>query len=241
MNDPESASTRARTNVLELEDRVAKFEADLEKANNKLKEARLEAVYIERELFSVKKSLASERSAFENMKKRSIYELSKISTLLIAKEQETVSSKPEEATIDKKEYAFDQYSTHNEINQAQAKRIKDLEAKLSERFEEIRRLTELLQESEEHTSSLSIEKVNELFAGFIKEAVQFLEQKKGVRSKKRSEKLKRDFLITTGIFDPDWYLSQYPDVANEKIDPIDHYLKYGHKESRFPNSKVSKI
>ena len=31
----------------------------------------------------------------------------------------------------------------------------------------------------------------------------------------------------SGLFDPEWYLSRYPDVATSGVDPIRHYLAVG--------------
>ena len=39
-----------------------------------------------------------------------------------------------------------------------------------------------------------------------------------------------------GIVDEAWYLTKYPDVANEKVDPILHYVRYGVHEKRQPSA-----
>ena len=39
----------------------------------------------------------------------------------------------------------------------------------------------------------------------------------------------------TGFFDPDWYLSRYPDVAASGTEPMHHYVHYGAAEGRDPN------
>ncbi len=36
------------------------------------------------------------------------------------------------------------------------------------------------------------------------------------------------------IFDIEWYLREYPDIAAEKVDPLRHYLKFGADEGRNP-------
>ena len=41
-------------------------------------------------------------------------------------------------------------------------------------------------------------------------------------------------LSRSGIFDPDWYLLNYPDVAAAAVDPLRHYLEYGAAEGRNP-------
>jgi hypothetical protein len=39
----------------------------------------------------------------------------------------------------------------------------------------------------------------------------------------------------SGLFDREWYLTKYPDVAEAAIDPAIHYLKYGWREGRDPS------
>src|SRR5688572_859494 len=41
--------------------------------------------------------------------------------------------------------------------------------------------------------------------------------------------------VVGGLFDSDWYLSQYPDVAEAGVDPFAHYLQSGATEGREPN------
>ena len=38
----------------------------------------------------------------------------------------------------------------------------------------------------------------------------------------------------SGLFDSAWYLTQYPDVLESRIDPVEHYLCYGAAEGRSP-------
>jgi hypothetical protein len=39
----------------------------------------------------------------------------------------------------------------------------------------------------------------------------------------------------SGLFDVDWYLTTYPDVAASGMDPIDHYLRIGAALGYNPN------
>jgi ubiquinone/menaquinone biosynthesis C-methylase UbiE len=41
-------------------------------------------------------------------------------------------------------------------------------------------------------------------------------------------------IAESGLFDADWYLTTYPDVAAAGLDPIDHYLNHGASEGRNP-------
>jgi FkbM family methyltransferase len=43
----------------------------------------------------------------------------------------------------------------------------------------------------------------------------------------------------SGLFDREWYLSQYPDVAEANIDPLKHYIAHGGFEGRDPSPKFS--
>lgn len=49
---------------------------------------------------------------------------------------------------------------------------------------------------------------------------------------KRRHALDRQTIITSGLFDADWYLSCYPDVAETGGDALDHYLRNGARERR---------
>jgi GT2 family glycosyltransferase len=44
-------------------------------------------------------------------------------------------------------------------------------------------------------------------------------------------------ILKTGMFDRDFYLAAYSDVAAENADPLQHYMVYGWKEGRNPSSK----
>ena len=37
------------------------------------------------------------------------------------------------------------------------------------------------------------------------------------------------------LFDANWYLRKYPDVANAGMDPLIHYMNYGSQEGRNPS------
>jgi glycosyltransferase involved in cell wall biosynthesis len=43
----------------------------------------------------------------------------------------------------------------------------------------------------------------------------------------------------SGLFDSAWYLETYPDVAARKVDPVQHYVRYGAREGRDPNRLFS--
>lgn len=53
---------------------------------------------------------------------------------------------------------------------------------------------------------------------------------------KFKKQIQRDvaLIITSELFDTEWYLKAYPDVANESINPAEHYLRFGASEGRRP-------
>ncbi len=52
-----------------------------------------------------------------------------------------------------------------------------------------------------------------------------------------ARKLKRQIMLiqNSGLFDTQWYLKEYADVAKSGVDPIKHYLKFGADEGRDPS------
>jgi len=58
-----------------------------------------------------------------------------------------------------------------------------------------------------------------------------------IRSLKHGNKIKDPVTAVreTGLFQDEWYRSQYPDVARASMDPALHYVKFGEKEGRSPN------
>lgn len=47
----------------------------------------------------------------------------------------------------------------------------------------------------------------------------------------------RDLIKSSQLFDEKWYLTKYPEVAQTKKDPIEHYLEQGWKEGYNPSQK----
>jgi hypothetical protein len=48
-------------------------------------------------------------------------------------------------------------------------------------------------------------------------------------------------LKRSGLFDAEWYLREYTDVAEAGIDPLRHYIEHGAKEGRAPNPALTKL
>jgi len=48
-------------------------------------------------------------------------------------------------------------------------------------------------------------------------------------------------IARSGLFDREWYLKSYPDVAARGIDPVLHYVVYGANEGRNPSPSFSTL
>ena len=51
----------------------------------------------------------------------------------------------------------------------------------------------------------------------------------------------RKIIGESGLFDAQWYLTTYPDVAAAGQDPLDHYLNHGANEGRNPGPNFDTI
>ena len=58
---------------------------------------------------------------------------------------------------------------------------------------------------------------------------------------RRNRQIVRDIwtIRRSGLFDAEWYLSRYPDVATSGLDPLEHYCRYGWRRGRDPNRMFS--
>ncbi len=61
------------------------------------------------------------------------------------------------------------------------------------------------------------------------------------KSKNQRKKIENDIelILSSEFFDAEWYLAQYPDVAESTISPAEHYLSFGAAEQRFPGPLFS--
>jgi len=59
------------------------------------------------------------------------------------------------------------------------------------------------------------------------------------RSERKVQAFKASLIRSSQLFDGDWYIVRYPDVAAAGIDPAVHYLESGWKEGRDPSQSFS--
>jgi glycosyltransferase involved in cell wall biosynthesis/cellulose synthase/poly-beta-1,6-N-acetylglucosamine synthase-like glycosyltransferase len=73
-----------------------------------------------------------------------------------------------------------------------------------------------------------------------------LEKRRARANRKREYKAAQDLIVTPenrslGLFDPDWYVVQYPDVKAEGMDPFRHYFLHGYQEARDPGPQFDTV
>ena len=52
-------------------------------------------------------------------------------------------------------------------------------------------------------------------------------------------KSQAESIRASGLFDEQWYLQTYPDVAQARIDPVEHYLRFGASDGRNPSAQFN--
>ncbi len=125
-----------------------------------------------------------------------------------------------------------------EAKSARARQTAELEVRLQRQAGEIELLRQVVEDKQheaEHERSES-ERLRQAAAGAVGRAAGLLDGN-GASSVWKPIRLRRQAaaLRNSGIFDAEWYLREYSDVANAGIDPLRHYVEFGAKEGRVPN------
>jgi hypothetical protein len=123
-------------------------------------------------------------------------------------------------------------------------------AELAARYSEIATLSRLLKSREDEQEALqrkltereaAEEEARRNEAARIEAALKalaaapFLPAFRGRQWRRRAALLR-----ATGLFDADWYLSRYADIAETRVDPALHFLKFGIKEGRHPSHLIAR-
>jgi chromosome segregation ATPase len=100
---------------------------------------------------------------------------------------------------------------------------------VAERNDEVATLTRLLREAERNPQSMHM---SSDIGKEIALALQALPRWWSILPKPMRDKRKFAGLRSRGLFDGERYLQIYPDVAAERMDPLEHYLRHGMAEGR---------
>ncbi len=102
---------------------------------------------------------------------------------------------------------------------------------LDERFDEITALVATISEADELVRQLGVglyQRVNTAIEFITKNSIRFYSTRDGNLKRKASA------VVASGLFDPDWYSKQNPDVRKSGMDPSHHFVTYGFREGRAP-------
>jgi hypothetical protein len=131
-----------------------------------------------------------------------------------------------------------QNDTLSELIRQRDEQCSHLKNNVEQRFRELAELSEMYLASEERGEVALADniKIKKSISWKITAPLRFPNQLlKKLGKQERVLRNQRDFILKSGLFDEDFYLKSYPDVAASKIDPICHYLLFGARELRNPN------
>ena len=87
--------------------------------------------------------------------------------------------------------------------------------------------TENIYEFEQKVNSFFDNKIKFSHSGINASRIAFDKSLTKMAIKKTARKL-----VSSGQFDPEWYLAKYPDVSLSGMDPAQHYVMFGRYEGR---------
>lgn len=114
----------------------------------------------------------------------------------------------------------------------------ELRKQIKERFEEIAALVAIADQTDE-----SIRQLSEGLSGRVNNAIESLIRRvvRPYYTKKKTYARQASVLIASGLFDPEWYGAQNPDVRQSGMNPANHFVRYGYREGRAPCLELVKL
>jgi hypothetical protein len=184
-----------------------------------------------RELVS---KIRAEMAAKEEKLIQHLEETSTLKNLLTKSEQESeLARRDAQEAREAARAKEDKLSRQIERAEGEAREVRETlktnERKLTQRTHEITTLTKLLRRQEERGEEAD-QQVRWLLAlneRLAKQPRWWTLLPKSWRGRRRLDRLRGE-----GLFDGEAYLQRYPDVAEARRDPLDHYLEYGYIEGR---------
>lgn len=128
--------------------------------------------------------------------------------------------------------------SHAEIQKILREELDDLRRLLNARFEEIARLTAQLEASEAARQDNPEPLIDALKRRHAIELsllhILYSSQQNGLPEGVPAIERQVETLLKSKLFDADWYLKQYPDLAEAGVSPENHYARSGGYEGRNP-------
>ena len=114
----------------------------------------------------------------------------------------------------------------------------NLQHNVNERFHELSKCAQIMLAKDKELEE-SLDNIAKLKNSISWKATKFMRARLFRYFTKPERILRKNIKVLnkSGLFDRDYYLTQYPDIADAKIDPIRHYLEFGVREMRKPSDK----
>lgn len=262
------AATEAEQRLIELRDRLAQTESALEQRRHEANETAAELAAARAELQAMKSVQSESEKLISDLREHANQLMEDLSerrsaysaleqTMRVQSERQAGQEAALAAAIEEAERAQSATKSLSEEMgarlEAQKREITSLanlsaersaekasaERKLSDRVDELARLTSLYGEAEQLVRQREEEArhSSHVAAREIGRTVTTLLSGKRWPSIFRRLQLRREAsrLLSSGLFDAKWYLAYYDDVAESGMNPVYHYLRHGADEGRFPS------
>ncbi|GAB4525262.1 MAG: sulfotransferase [Amphiplicatus sp.] len=218
----------ARKALAEARDRLSQFESELAQRRHEAEEMRAAA----------EKAQADRRHLQERLDAQ-IEETAKLTRMLRERDEEAVRARTRSDELAERLREKEAAAARAEGELARARREaeaaaaekRDLSARLDARFGEIATLTRMLREREDAAAMLdrAVEKaMNGAEWGFLPARLRLWRRMQALRA--------------SGLFDAEWYVARYGDVAADataRRDPLRHFAAHGWAEGRAPNAALA--
>ena len=226
--------------------RARRLEDDLEQNKAELAEARKAAAQMEEAFETVERAAADTRAELQQTKSALEQRRHEAEETAEALKQTREKLADAEAARQKAEEAHTQARQEAEAARQEAEQAaalnRDLSTRLDTRFNEIAEISRLLRarEAEVEAGRLRTEQVASQAATELGRAITAVMDNRRHPFFWAGARMRRAIAIVqrSGLFDAEWYLRHYTDVAEAGIDPIKHYVLFGAREGRHPNGRL---
>jgi hypothetical protein len=245
----EQATVEAEKSLAELRHRLAQTESALAQRSHETEQTAGELAAVREELRQMGDARAEAEAARAQAEKVSAG-LKQHLDLLLADVKQRQAQAAEQADEDaslarqvKQVLAVLDTQRHelamrlSEAEQVRATQAAELQQRLDD-IETLKRTVEDTQ-SELHQRQSEAERLRQVAAFEIGRAAGLVNDT-GASTVRRRLRLMRGAarLKRSGLFDAEWYLHHYADVADAGIDPLHHYVQFGASEGRAPNPRL---
>jgi hypothetical protein len=245
----ETAIGQANQELGEMVERLTHLEAEKTKAESAILMLQRENQELSEEKLHIKKS----HSDLEASLQERFEELAKMAKMIIERD-ETVERLQSE--IEKKINAHAELAQEIETHKNEKENLKtalhaaavnneeletrgaNLQHNVNERFHELSKCAQIILAKDKELEE-SLDNIAKIKNSISWKATNFMRSRL-LRYFTKPERILRKnikVLNKSGLFDRNYYLTQYPDIADAKIDPIRHYLEFGVREMRKPSDK----